>query len=76
MPHSDEKPLPAVGAYWIEEADYPALLKLFDDSNTLPRITRSPVPATRNMLASQSFMSLSSLDRHPSLLTMAWKARS
>ena len=32
----DDKPLPAVGAYWIEEADYPALLKLFDDRNTLP----------------------------------------
>ena len=32
----DDKPLPAVGAYWIEEADYPALLKLFDDGNTLP----------------------------------------
>jgi hypothetical protein len=32
----DDKPLLAVGAYWIEEADYPALLKLFDDGNTLP----------------------------------------
>jgi len=37
MSHSDEKPLPAVGAYWIEEADYPTLLKLFDDGNTMPR---------------------------------------
>ena len=37
MPHSDDKPLPAVGAYWIEEADYPAALKIFDDGNTLPR---------------------------------------
>src|SRR5665647_876813 len=34
---SEEKPLPAVGAYWIEEADYPALLKIFDDGNTMPR---------------------------------------
>jgi hypothetical protein len=37
MTHSDDKPLPAVGAYWIEEADYPAVLKIFDDGNTLPR---------------------------------------
>ena len=34
---SEEKPLPAIGAYWIDEADYPALLKVFDDGNTLPR---------------------------------------
>lgn len=32
----DDKPLPAVGVYWIEEADYPALLTLFADGNTLP----------------------------------------
>ena len=37
MPHSDEKPLPAVGAYWIEEADYPAALAIFDDGSTMPR---------------------------------------
>ena len=37
MPHSEDKPLPAVGAYWIEETDYPALLKIFDDGNTMPR---------------------------------------
>ncbi len=36
MPHSDEKPLPAVGAYWIEEADYPAVRALFEDGATLP----------------------------------------
>lgn len=34
---SEEKPLPAVGAYWIEEADYSALLKIFDDGDTMPR---------------------------------------
>jgi hypothetical protein len=34
---SSAQPLPAVGAYWIEEADYPAALKIFDDGNTLPR---------------------------------------
>jgi len=37
MAHCDDKPLPAVGAYWIEEADYPALLTMFDDGATLPR---------------------------------------
>jgi hypothetical protein len=36
LPSSD-KPLPAVGVYWIEEADYAAALKMFDDGNTLPR---------------------------------------
>jgi hypothetical protein len=36
MPQSDEKPLPAVGAYWIEEADYPAARALFEDGATLP----------------------------------------
>lgn len=34
---SEEKPLPAVGVYWIDEADYPAALKIFDDGDTLPR---------------------------------------
>ncbi len=33
---SEEKPLPAVGVFWIDEADYPALLKLFDDGDTFP----------------------------------------
>ena len=37
MLDSEEKPLPAVGAYWIEETDYPAVLKISDDGNTLPR---------------------------------------
>ena len=37
MSHPDDKPLRAIGAYWIEEADYPAALKIFDDGNTLPR---------------------------------------
>jgi hypothetical protein len=34
---SEEKPLPAVGVYWIDEADYPSAVKIFDDGNTLPR---------------------------------------
>jgi hypothetical protein len=33
---SEEKPLPAVGVFWIDEAEYPALLKLFDDGDTFP----------------------------------------
>jgi hypothetical protein len=37
MTHSDDRPLPAVGAYWIEEADYPAVLQISDDGNTMPR---------------------------------------
>ncbi len=34
-PH--DKPLPAVGVYWIDEADYAAVVRLFDDGNALPR---------------------------------------
>lgn len=37
MTNSDEKPLRAVGAYWIDEADYPAALRIFDDRDTLPQ---------------------------------------
>jgi hypothetical protein len=33
---SEEKPLPAVGVFWIDEGDYPALLNLFDDPGTFP----------------------------------------
>jgi hypothetical protein len=36
MSQPDDKPLPAVGVFWFDEADYPALLKLFDDSDTFP----------------------------------------
>ena len=31
MPASDDKPLPAVGVFWIEEPDYAAVLKILDD---------------------------------------------
>jgi hypothetical protein len=34
---SDEKPLPGVGVFWIEEADYPSVLAIFEDRNTFPR---------------------------------------
>ena len=37
MSPSEDSPLPAVGVYWIEEADYPAALAMFDDGDTLPR---------------------------------------
>lgn len=36
MPPADDKPLPAVGVFWIDEADYPAALKVFEDGDTLP----------------------------------------
>jgi hypothetical protein len=35
LPASDQ-PLPAVGVFWIEEADYPAALKMFEDGGTFP----------------------------------------
>jgi hypothetical protein len=37
MTVSHDKPLSAVGAFWIEVADYRSALKLFDDGATLPR---------------------------------------
>ncbi len=37
MPGSSENRLPAVGVFWIEEADYAAALATFDDGATLPR---------------------------------------
>lgn len=36
MTNSEDKPPPAVGAYWIKEEDYPALLQLFDDGDKMP----------------------------------------
>jgi hypothetical protein len=37
MTNSEDRPPPAVGAYWIKEEDYPALLKLFADGHKMPR---------------------------------------
>jgi hypothetical protein len=37
MIEPEDRPPPAVGAYWIEEEDYPALLKIFADGNAMPR---------------------------------------
>jgi hypothetical protein len=36
MTNSEDVPPPAVGAYWIKEEDYPALLQLFDDGDKMP----------------------------------------
>ena len=33
---TDDKPRPAVGVFWIDEADYQAALKIFGDGNTMP----------------------------------------
>jgi hypothetical protein len=33
----EDQPPPAVGAYWIKEEGYPALLKIFDDVVKMPR---------------------------------------
>ena len=37
MTNSDERSPPAVGVYWINEGDYPALLNIFPDGNRMPR---------------------------------------
>ena len=37
MRNSEDKQPPAVGVYWIDENDYPALLKIFSDGDRLPR---------------------------------------
>jgi hypothetical protein len=37
MSHMDDRPPPPIGVYWIDEADYPALLEIFTDGSTLPR---------------------------------------
>jgi len=36
MTNSENPPPPAVGAYWIQEEDYPALLEIFEDGNKMP----------------------------------------
>lgn len=33
----EDRPPPAVGAYWVKEEDYPALLNILADSNRMPR---------------------------------------
>jgi hypothetical protein len=36
MTNSEDNPPPAVGAYWIKEDDYAALLQFFDDGDKMP----------------------------------------
>jgi hypothetical protein len=36
MSTKEDAPPPAVGVYWIEEADYPALREIFEDGDKLP----------------------------------------
>ena len=40
MTNLDDRQPPAVGAYWINEEDYPAVLKIFPDGNKMPRTWR------------------------------------
>ncbi len=37
MSNSEERPPPAVGAYWIKEEDYSAVLGVFTDGDKMPR---------------------------------------
>lgn len=37
MTNQEDRPPPAVGAYWINESDYSPLLKIFSDGNRMPR---------------------------------------
>ena len=37
MADIEDRPPPEVGAYWIREGDYPALLNIFPDSKKMPR---------------------------------------
>ena len=37
MTSSEEDAPPAVGAYWIREDDYPAVLEVFTDGSKMPR---------------------------------------
>jgi hypothetical protein len=36
MNSTDDKPLPGVGVYWINEPDYDAVVALMDDRATMP----------------------------------------
>lgn len=37
MTNIEDGPPPAIGAYWINERDYPALLEIFADGDKMPR---------------------------------------
>jgi hypothetical protein len=36
MTNLEDRPPPVVGVYWINDGDYPALLRIFDDGNRMP----------------------------------------
>ncbi len=36
MSNFEDRPLPAVGAYWIKEDDYPAVRDILEDGDKLP----------------------------------------
>ncbi|MGO9360827.1 MAG: hypothetical protein ACLP1D_24660 [Xanthobacteraceae bacterium] len=36
MTNVEDRPPPPVGAYWIREQDYPALLQIFEDGARMP----------------------------------------
>ncbi len=38
MSNPDDKPLPAVGVYWIREEDYPAVRAMFTDGHKMPPV--------------------------------------
>ena len=40
MTNNEDTRPPAVGVYWINEEDYPALLRMFDDGNKMPSTWR------------------------------------
>ena len=40
MANNEDTQPPAVGVYWIDEEDYHALLRIFDDGNKMPSAWR------------------------------------
>jgi hypothetical protein len=40
MTNLEDRQPPVVGAYWIDEGDYPVVLKIFPDGNKMPRTWR------------------------------------
>jgi hypothetical protein len=51
MKNSEDRPPPAVGAYWIKEEEYPALLQLFDDGHKMPPSWKEWLKVVKPMVA-------------------------
>ena len=49
MTELESGPPPAVGAYWINEGDYPALLRIFADGDAMPRIGKERLKIAEEM---------------------------